>query len=189
MRNIIATLALMSIAAGYFGYARRFQLAAKIWHWRHGYTTTMGNYEVPVPEHWLITDQDSVAFTMMNTAPALHKYGKFQTAAVISIFPFRNRPIASGGLDSWLSLKRKRLEIEGVKSIEEKNFAIGGAEASCVGGSEVRDVVFPNVTNPPDTDVISLECRSADDLSVLFIGEPSDLQPFYLFAAQIRRVR
>jgi hypothetical protein len=29
----------------------------------------MGNYEVPVPEHWLITDQDFVAFTLMNSAP------------------------------------------------------------------------------------------------------------------------
>jgi hypothetical protein len=177
------------IAIGYLAYARRIQLAAKIWHLKHGYSTTMGNYEVPVPEHWLITDQNSVAFTMMNTAPALRKDGKFQTTAVINIFPFRNRPIASEGMDSWLSLKRKRLESEGVKSIEEKNFAIGGAEASCIGGSEMRDVVLSGMTNAPGTDTISLECRSADDLSVLFTGEPSDLQPFYSFAAQIRKTQ
>jgi hypothetical protein len=149
----------------------------------------MGNYEVPVPEHWLITDQSSVAFTMINTAPALRKDGNFQTPAVINIFPFRNRLVVSGGLDSWLSLKRKRLESEGVKSIEEKNFSIGGAEASCIGGSEMRDVILSGMKKVPGTDIISLECRSADDLSVLFVGEPSDLQPFYSFAAQIRRIQ
>jgi hypothetical protein len=180
---------LFIIAVGYFAFARRHQLAAKIWHWRHGYTATMGDYEVPVPEHWLITDHNSIAFTLMNTAPTWGRDAKFHTTAVITIFPFRKRTVGSEGLDFWLSLKRQWLEREGVKSVEEKRFDIGEDSASCIGGSELRDAILPSMANAPDTDIISLECRSANDLSILFIGEQSDLQSFYTFVSQIRRLR
>src|SRR5580692_1064658 len=66
---LFALLLAVLLALGSIYYLYRYPLTAKIWHWKHGYSTTMGNYEVPVPEHWLITDQDFVAFTLMNSAP------------------------------------------------------------------------------------------------------------------------
>ena len=39
---------------GYLVYGRRSQIAAKVWHWRHGYSTYVGDYVVPVPDHWLV---------------------------------------------------------------------------------------------------------------------------------------
>lgn len=149
----------------------------------------MGNYEVPVPEHWLITDHDSVAYTLMNTAPSWQRNGQFHMASIITIFPFRNRKVGLNGLDFWLSVSRQRLKDQDVKSVEEKNLNIGDDAAFCIGGTEMRDVILRNVPKAPDTDIISLECKSANDLSVLFVGEPSDLQSFYSFVSQIRKIR
>jgi hypothetical protein len=178
---------LLIIALGYFAYTKRYQLGARIWHWRHGYSTRMGNYEVPVPEHWLIFDQSSIAFTLINTAPTWPRRDrKFHSTAVIDIFPFRDRHIGASGIDFWLSLKRQWLEREGVKSVEEKSLSFGDEAVTCIGGSELRAMMRDKI-GFPDTDVISLECRSAEDLSILFVGEPSDLQDFYTFVSEIRR--
>src|SRR5258708_39987749 len=92
----VTILLLLVIVLAHLAYGKRYQLAAKIWHWRHGYSTRMGSYEVPVPAHWLILDQSSVAFTLMDTARTLpRRDGKFHTTAVIDIFPFRNRSIGT----------------------------------------------------------------------------------------------
>jgi len=189
--RVAALFALLTVLLKLLGppiYAKRFQLAAKLWHWRHGYSVTMGNYEVPVPEHWLITDQNYVAFTLANTAPVLRRDTKFHTTAVINIFPFGNRVIGNEGLDVWLSLKRQRLEREGVRSLEERKLNVGDAAIVCIGGSELRDAILRDKPHGFDTDIVSLECRSTDDLSIVFVGEPSDLQPFYAFISQIRRL-
>jgi|SRR6266850_362520 len=186
-RLLIAFTALVIIAAGYIAYAKRYQLAAKLWHWRHGYSVKMGNYEVPVPEHWLIADQNFVAFTLMNTSPTLPKDAQFHTTAVIDIFPFRTRAIGPEGLNFWLSLRRQWLEREGVKSLEEKQFNVNGAAIVCIGGSRLRDAIVRGKLPDFDTDIVSLECKSVDGLYILFVGEPSDLEPFYSFVSQIRR--
>jgi hypothetical protein len=187
-RFLIALTALFFIAAvAYIAYAKRYQLAAKLWHWRHGYSVTMGDYEVPVPEHWLITDQNYVAFNLINTASTLPRDAKFHTTTVITIFPFRNRPIGNEGLNFWLSLKRQWLEREGVKSQEEKKLNVSDAAVVCIGGSELRGAIVGNKLPGFDTDIISLECRSTDGLSILFVGAPSEIQPFYSFVSQIHK--
>jgi hypothetical protein len=187
-RFLIVVTALFIVGVGYVAYAERYQLAAKLWHWRHGYMITMGNYEVPVPEHWLITDRNFVAFSLMNTASTFPRDAKFHTADEIVVFPFGNRAIGNEGLDVWLSLRRQWFERERVKSVVEKKLTIGDAEAFCFGGSDLKDLIVGHGHPEFDTDVISLECRSTDDLSILFVGEPSDVQPFYTFVSQIRRL-
>src|SRR5260370_41157140 len=185
----VAILFLLVIVLGHFAYTKRNQLAAKIWHWRHGYSTTMGFYDVPVPEDWLIVQQDSVAFTLVNTAPMLpRRDGKFHTTAVVTVFLFRDRPIGTSQWKSWLSLKRQRLEREGVKSAVEKRLSLDGETVICIGGSELSAMMRDEKAFL-DTSVISLDCMSANGLNILFVGEPSDLQPFYTFASQIRRHR
>ena len=180
----VAILFLLIIALGYLPYVKRNQLAAKIWHWRHGYSTRMGNYDVPVPEHWLL-DQNSVALTLVNTAPTLpRRDGKFHTTAVVSVFPFR--PIGTGQIEFWLSLQRQRLEREGVKSAVEKRLSLDDEAVICIGGSELS-AIMRHEKAFPDTSSISLSCLSDQGLEILFIGEPSDLQPFYTFVSQIRR--
>src|SRR5262249_5169564 len=102
--RVFVLIALLLVLGSIY-FVNRFRLEAKIWHWKHGYSATMGNYEVPVPRHWLITDQDNVAFTLMNTAPTAPKDAKLHTTAVVTVFPFRNRTIGTEGLAFWLSLQ------------------------------------------------------------------------------------
>jgi len=116
----VAILFLLLSMLGYLAYAKRYQLAAKFWHWRHGNSMAMGNYEVPVPEHWFISDQNHVAFTMMNTAPNLPRDHKFHITAVVTVFPFRQRAIATDGVAFWLSLQRQRLARDEGESVEGK---------------------------------------------------------------------
>jgi hypothetical protein len=178
---------LMILAVAYVLYLKRYPLEARIWHWRHGYSARMGDYEVPVPEHWLIIDQNSVAITLFNTAPSLQRDGKFHTTAVVTVFPFRNHSIGPTGLASWRTRQHRWLEKEGVKSVEERSISFDGEESTCIGGSEFQDIVFRGRKDLPKTDIVSLDCMSADSLEISFVGEPSDLQPFYALVSQIRK--
>jgi len=90
-------------------------------------------------------------------------------------------------LNFWLSLRRQWFEREQIKSLEEKQRTVGDAATICIGGGELRDVIVGHRHREFDSDLISLECRSTDNLDILFVGEPSDVQSFYFFVAQIRR--
>jgi hypothetical protein len=146
----------------------------------------MGNYEVPVPEHWLITDQSFVAFTLMNSAPNVPRDAKFHTTAVVTVFPFRQRAIGPEGLTFWLSLQRKWLARDEVESVEEKTLKFGDESITCIGGRQLNAILRGN-PNHLETDIISLNCMSEGGLNILFVGEPSDLQSFYTIVSQIRR--
>jgi hypothetical protein len=182
----VAILFLLVFMLGYLAYAKRYQLAAKFWHWRHGNSMAMGNYEVPVPEHWFISDQDYVAFTMMNTEPNLPRDNKPHTTAMITVFPFRQRAIGPNGLAFWLSLERQRLAREQVESIQEETLKFGDESVTCIGGRELNAILSGN-PNHLETDIISRNCMSQRGLNILFLGEPSDLQSFNAFVSQIRR--
>ncbi len=147
----------------------------------------MGDFDVPVPEHWLVYLQNSLDTVLMNTAPTWHRDGKFHTAAVISVSTSPMGPHVSNGMDLWLQVKRQRIEHEGVKSVEEKRVDFEADSAVCIGGTEMRDVILRGATKAPPTDIVSLECKSQSGLNILFVGEPSDLQPFYTWLSEIRR--
>jgi len=183
---LIALLLAVLLALGSIYYRYRYPLTAKIWHWKHGYSTTVGNYEVPVPEHWLITDQDFVAFTLMNSAPNIPRDTKIQMTAVITVFPFRERGIGPDGVAFWLSQQRQRLVRDEVESVEEKTLVFGNESMTCIGGRQLSAIARSS-PNHIETDIVSLDCMSERGLNIIFVGEPSDVQSFYTFASQIRR--
>jgi len=185
-RFLLVLTLLFIVSLGFVAYLKRYQLAAKLWHWRYGYRTTVGNYEVPVSEHWLIFDRYNGTLTLMNTAFRLPRDGKFHAPATITVSPLHGA-FGMDRLNFWLSLRRQWFEQEQIKSLEEKQLSIGDAATICIGGSELRDVIVGHGHREFDSDLISLECRSTDNLDILFVGEPSDVQSFYSFVAQIRR--
>jgi len=182
----VATLIALLLVLGSIYYRYRYQLTAKIWHWKNGYSTTMGDYEVPVPEHWLITDQDFAAFTLMNSAPNIPRDAKFHTTAVITVFPFRQRGIGPDGVVFWLSHQRQWLAGDKVESVEEKTLKFGDESITCIGGRQLS-ATLRSSPNHLETVIISLNCMSERGLNILFVGEPSDLQSFYTVVSQIRR--
>lgn len=52
---------------------------------------------------------------------------------------------------------------------------------------EARSAVFRGKPRFLQTDITSLNCMFERGLSIMFEGEPSDVQPFYKFLSQIRR--
>lgn len=146
----------------------------------------MGNYEVPVPEHWLIIDQNSVAFTLMNSAPKVPRGAKLHMAAVITVFPVQQSGIGPDEMAFWLTRQRQWLARDEVQSIQEKTLKFEDESITCIGGGQLS-AILRRAPNPVETDIISLNCLSERGLNILFEGEPSDLQSFYTFVSQIRR--
>lgn len=146
----------------------------------------MGNYEVPVPEHWFIYDQNYAALTMMNATPNLPRDNKFHTTALITVFPFRQYAIGPNGLAFWLSLERQRLAREEVESVKEETLKFGDDSITCIGGRELKAILRGN-PNHLETDIVSRNCMSERGLNIQFVGEPSDLQSFNAFVSQIRK--
>ncbi len=183
----VAVLFLLVIFFGYLAYPKRYQLAAEFWHWRHGYSATMGNYEVPVPKHWLITERTSNYFTLMNSAPTAPRDAKFHTTPVVTVSPFPSqRTTGAGSLALWLSLHREHLARLEVASVEEKTMIFGDESMVCIGGP-ILDAMIRGNPKHLETDVVSLSCRSESGLEIVFLGEPSDVQSFYTFVSHIKR--
>jgi hypothetical protein len=182
----VAILFLLVFILGFVAFAERYQLATKFWHWRHGNSTTVGNYEVPVPEHWFISNQNDVALTMMNTAPNFPRDHKFHGTAVVTVSTFRQPAIGPDGLAFWLSFQRQRLARDEVESVEEKTLKFGDESITCIGGRELGAILRGNPRHI-ETDIISRSCMSQRGLNILFQGEPSDLQFFNNLVSQIHR--
>jgi hypothetical protein len=182
----VAMLFVLVFMFGYLAYAKRYQLAAKFWHWRHGNSMNFGNYEVPVFERWFIYDQNSIALTIMNAAPNLPRDNRFHTTASITVFPFRQQAIGPNRMAFWLSLERQRLAREGVESVQEETLKFADESITCIGGRELN-AIFRGNPNHLETDVVFRNCMSEHGLNILFVGEPSDLPSFNAFVSQIRR--
>jgi len=186
----VSLLVVLLAAIAYVSYTNRYSIEAKVWHWKHGTSATMGNYEVPVPERWLL-NQDWAGFTLINTSPTRPpRDGKFHIAPVINVFPFEKWPADARRLDFWLSLQRQRLAREDVEGIQEKTVQFGDESITCIGGRELS-AIFRNASSVrlPETDIISLDCMSGRGLNVLFVGEPWDVEAFYGFLSHIRSQR
>jgi hypothetical protein len=163
---LIALLLVLLLAFGSIYYRYRYPLTAKIWHWKHGYKTTMGNYEVPVPEHWLITDQNFVAFHLKDSAPNIPRDAKLHMRASITVYPLRERAIGTDGVAFWLSQQRQLLARDKVESVEEKTLKFGDESVSCIGGRQLSAIlrtIPKSLQSKPllETDIISLDCVGA----------------------------
>lgn len=189
MKRSVSFLIILSLlVVGFIIYVFRYPIAASWWHWKNGYTATMGRYVVPIPEHWIIKDQNSVAFTLMDTAPTQPlRDHKFHMAAVINIFPFQNWPADPSRTDLWLSQRRQWLEREQVKPVEEKTLKLGDESISCIGGHELSAIARNLPNGSATTDIVSMNCMSERGLNVMFVGRGWDLAPFYKLLEQIRR--
>jgi hypothetical protein len=168
-------------------YATRFQLEAKIWHWRHGYSTTLGNYEVPVPDHWRIDDSDGYSsLSMRNTTRPPRQKNKLRVSAGLYLFTSRGRPVSPEGMAYWLSNSRQNLAREGVESVEEKTLKFGDQSLTCIGGRQLS-AMLKGAPALPEITALSFECSSPTGLTILFTGEPSDIPAFELWVSQIRK--
>jgi hypothetical protein len=187
----VSILVAVLLVISYSIFAHRYVIEAKIWHWRHGYTTTIGSYEIPVPDHWVILNQDSTFFTMANASPTRpQRDNKFHTTAVVSVdvglSGLRRHSGDANWMDFWISFEHQRLAKQKVQSVAEKALKFEEESITCIGGNELN-AILQSKPNLPQTDAVSLNCMSDRGLNLMFVGEPPDVQPFYIFLSQIRR--
>lgn len=187
----MALLFAVLLAIGYVIFAHRYAIEAKVWHWRHGHSTTIDGYEIPVPAHWLVLTQQYEDLTMVNTSPnLLRDDSKIYIAPVLTVnVGLLSHARASGDtgwMKTWTSLQQERLADNKVKPVVEKTIKFGDESVTCIGGSEL-DAVLSDRPDLPRTGAISLDCMSDRGLNLMFVGEPSDVESFYLLLSQIRR--
>jgi hypothetical protein len=178
---LILTLVLTVSFAGYFGYQRRFQLLVKVWHWRHGYSVRLGNYDVPVPKSWAVTHQSEQSVDLIGTTG--QTYGKqLPRVSIVTVNLVSRPPMSASELEGGRLKMRQFLESKGVKDIEEHSWNIDGEGAFCIGGAEYSDV-----QHSPSTEKIGLDCSSTGSIYLRFLGWRADLQDFYSIVSQIRK--
>ena len=170
--TILVTLAALA-ALGLVVYPWRFKIEAKIWHWRHGYSTRVEQYQVPVPAAWLVTDSDDPDWVDLVDVSGKRR-------GVITLMSHRT---TIGDVSRWKSVKEEWLAREGVRDLEERDVSFANGILSCVGGSELRDA------ERLPTNLVSLECETPGTLGLMFVGPRSGIPEFYAIASKIQALQ
>jgi hypothetical protein len=196
-RRLLCAFARVLILFGIVGaiafilYANQYSIEAKVWHWRHGDSATIGDYQIPVPGHWLVLTENSTNLTLANISPVRHQRDiKFHTTTIIDVHvnlqQFGEQTARARWKEFWLTHEKQRLAGEKVESVEETTLKFGDEPITCVGGKELT-AMLRDKPNLPQMDIMSLNCMSDCGLKIMFVGEPSDVQSFYTFVSLIRR--
>jgi hypothetical protein len=174
----LLALVILSIL-GYVAYSGRYQIATKVWHWRHGNAVHVGGYQVPVPDNWLVLNITSRAVQLLNTQAKEHSDPAFPVNASITVSSLQ-APVPN--LDSWKAIKQQWFGHDGQHAVVERELRFENERVLCVGGRQLRDVL-----HVPNASILALECSSTGTLSLLFVGEQSDLRDFDSIVTQIRK--
>jgi hypothetical protein len=177
-RFLLVVTAILIVGVGYIGYAKRYQVAAKLWHWRHGNSAIVSGYQIPVPEGWLVTSQTDEHLELVVTD--IDGRGSiFANIAVGTGRPKANQP---RDLTLWRSNKQQFLESKGLKDIDERSLHFDDETVVCMGGLEARDIWrFPNAT------LFTLECMSTGPLNFMYVGQKSEVPQFEAVVSGIRK--
>lgn len=160
----------------YFGYTHRLQVAARIWHWRHGDSISFNGYDIPVPSGWLVEGLNGQTLHMLDTANLRHLghagIGAFLTVAI------GKRPRSD--LAAWVSSEEQIYRRDGVPLSVQPPLRLGGTTIACVRAKAAR-------FKPGQAAFTSLECLSEGGLTLGFIGSQASVTRFYAIVAGIRR--
>lgn len=167
------------LGVGRIALSRADQFEAAVWHWRHGHSVRVREYEVPVPDGWLASDgeREPGGMTSLRFTGRTKDHGPITGISDITI----TSSSVHANLDSWRAYKRQRLEEEGLPVIEEKTISVDGEQVECLGGNEVRQTL-----HLPTID-LSIECVSNGRLALDFFGQPSMLVQFYTIVSGIHK--
>jgi hypothetical protein len=164
---------------GYVVYSRRFDISARVWHWTNGDFAHVGEYEMPVPSHWLVKAEPS-GLTFLTDARSPRKASAFSGINVITV---DSLPTLTRDLASWKSYKKQWLNKNGISNPEERSLSFEDEDVACLGGDEFRQVM-----KLPDTGVVvSVDCLSSGKLHLMFLGQQPDLELFYSLIPKIRK--
>ncbi len=173
----IALCALLCLAAGYWMFSAQHRIAARVWHWRHGYFATVGNYRVPVPDGWnVVVDENGMLvlsdtvgggiITMSSTSSSLHIATTSQ-------------------LRTWREFAEESLRREGVQA-QTHPFQISGDSGLCVGGDRLPHILA-GAGWQPNSGTFAVQCTAVGALAFEFVGRQADLPKFYSVIDEIKK--
>jgi hypothetical protein len=165
---------ILIVALTYFIYPRRYQVTARIWHWRHGNTVQFGNYIIPIPADWFVNDSPP-GIELIDAGFASRPHFFPGTSSTIVLLNPGPKKI---DLNSWQFYRRQELVRSGMQNIEERTIGQGDGTAVCVGGD-----LFQEVMHIPLAGLVSVDCQSTGGLHLLFSGYVTDLPSFYALVA------
>jgi hypothetical protein len=174
-----ALIGIVVFMLGYVAYTRRFELSAMVWHWKNGDFAHVGNYEVPVPNRWVVKVEPSGLSFLADTR-SQRGAGAFSGINVITIDSI---PTPTRDLESWKSYKEQWLKNNGVSNPEERSLSFEDEAVRCLGGHEFHEVMQLSDA----ADVVSVDCRSSGRLHLMFVGQQPDLELFYSIIPKIRK--
>lgn len=173
----IALGALLCLAAGYWMFSARHRIAARVWHWRHGYFATVGNYTVPVPAEWNVVVDDDRMLVLSDTVGG---------GVITMSSSYRSLRISTlSQLGTWREIAEDEFRKEGVQT-QTHSFQISGDSGLCVGGDRIRQLLSPG-SGPSNTGTVAVQCACVGALSFEFFGRQADLPKFYGIVDEIRK--
>jgi|SRR5271170_331566 len=176
----ITLLGVVAIIVLFAIYVKRFQIEAKFWHWRHGYSKRIGAYEVPVPEHWLVAVEVPGAVDIVNTATK--RQSKPMVMADSILFSPLLHSMTMTNVDFWKQTRLQQLEKDGLSKVEENTFMAGDEKVVCIGGS-----LYPMIIHSPNTTLVAMECNVGGQLTVFIEGDRAGLDDSYKIVSQIKK--
>jgi hypothetical protein len=174
-------ICIVVLIIGYFAYRTRFQMEAKVWHWRHGYSVNVGVYQVPVPDHWLVEDYDTPNMFMLINTRVTKTSDPLSAVTIVTVSLEPSPPL---DLDAWASMTRQSFERQGLNDLKEQSIQAGDETIVCLGGQALRAMI-----RVPSIAAISMECQSSGRLSAGFSGAESALPEFYKIISEIHKTK
>ncbi len=99
------------------------ELGVLVWHWRHGDSTQVAGYEVPVPRQWFVAHSNSTSVELVRVHSQGLGRGPFAPRATVSILP---KPLVD--LNYWKGLRETFLRNRGVTTLRSREIPLGPHE-------------------------------------------------------------
>jgi hypothetical protein len=127
--SLLLIVVLIFAVASFFGYTRRYQLRAKLWHWRHGNRLSVGAYEVPVPSMWLVDSSSERYATLVNTSRTSFGPHELRSNATLIVSSLTS---ATRDLDGWSSTKMSMLRPEASQKLVRYSLRTKDEKIECL---------------------------------------------------------
>lgn len=173
---------LVLLLAGFTAYSYRVYISAWAWHVRHGTSTTLGHYVVPIPRNWYLLDDGNGALQLVRLDTddrSPRKRIKGGSAILVSISGVTT---TVENLKSVLSRQKELMEKNGTGSTLERTLDLTGETLFCLGDTQSlnRGGIF-------DLDLVAWHCSSPSGLQVTIEATEPDLDQAWSIVSRIRQ--
>ena len=112
-------ICIIIVVGALWAFSRSARAQARVWHWRHGNWTEVGNYKVPVPDRWLVRNTDDPDLIILIDTEAAESHDPVMATNVIDVVFLRRPP---KDVESWKASTREMFKRIGLVNVEGDDF-------------------------------------------------------------------